>query len=95
VRDEGSDNYTPLAEIGWQVHVYGEARPEMRDWCDSHSVPLHVFPWTAKHGKAGLQEDALYLLRPDTWVAFADGEQSTASLEQYLGSRGITLSLSP
>jgi hypothetical protein len=39
--------------------------------CADHDVPLHVFDWRWEHHAAGLARDALYLLRPDTYVALA------------------------
>lgn len=83
------DNYAPLAAIGWQAHVYGVARPELRDWCAAHGLPLHVFGWEPAHEAAGLARDGVYLLRPDTWVGLADPEQSVAALEGYLAARGL------
>jgi 2-polyprenyl-6-methoxyphenol hydroxylase-like FAD-dependent oxidoreductase len=78
-----SDNYAPLSNIGWQVHVYGTARPEIQTWCGQHNIPLHVFEWTHAHHKAGLAEDAVYLLRPDTYVAFAGPQTSVEALNRY------------
>ncbi|BBP59827.1 FAD-dependent oxidoreductase [Pseudomonas sp. St316] len=87
----GADNYEPLATIGWQVHVYGEAREELKAWSSQHQIPLHTFAWQPEHHKAGLCQDAAYLLRPDTYVALADPQASTATLSQYFSDRGLTL----
>ena len=35
-------------------------------------MPLHVFAFAPEHAAAGLTRDALYLLRPDTYVALAE-----------------------
>jgi 2-polyprenyl-6-methoxyphenol hydroxylase-like FAD-dependent oxidoreductase len=86
----GSDNYAPLAAAVWQVHVYGDAVEVLRAWCDEHHVPLHVFAWRADYGKAGLCRDALYLLRPDTYVALADRGGSVDALRQYFTAHGLT-----
>src|SRR5215469_11547594 len=56
----GTDNYEPLKEMTWQVHVYGEASSELRFWCDGRSLPLHVFAWRKEYGNAGLAQDATY-----------------------------------
>ena len=69
---DGEDNFAPLAAIGWQVHVYGTPRAELVAWCAARSMPLHVFNWRPEHEAAGLARDAIYLLRPDTYVALAD-----------------------
>jgi 2-polyprenyl-6-methoxyphenol hydroxylase-like FAD-dependent oxidoreductase len=62
---DGCDNFTPLKSLGWQVHVYGEAAPEIHAMCDDRDLPLHVFPWRVETGQTGLQRDAVYLVRPD------------------------------
>ena len=56
----------------WQVHVYGTPRAELSAWCADRGMSLHVFAWRPEHEAAGLARDALYLLRPDTYVALAD-----------------------
>jgi 2-polyprenyl-6-methoxyphenol hydroxylase-like FAD-dependent oxidoreductase len=89
VRADGADNYDSLRRIGWQVHVYGTVRPELRAWCEAHAVPLHGFGWTPAHGKAALARDAAYLLRPDTWVATVDTAGTGAALERYLAAHAI------
>src|SRR5438477_6094098 len=72
-RVDGADNFATLATLDWQVHVYGAAKAELAAWCAAQNVPLHVFDWRPAHEMAGLRRDALYLLRPDTYVALADG----------------------
>ena len=74
-----TDNYEPLNAMSWQVHVYGAATPELRVWCDSRSLPLHVFPWRQEYGNAGFAQDATYLIRPDTYVALADDSSAVNS----------------
>lgn len=41
----------------------------------------------SEHDKAGLKQHAVYLLRPDTWVALADPEGSADTLDAYFTSR--------
>ncbi|RAK51423.1 FAD-dependent monooxygenase [Phenylobacterium deserti] len=84
-----ANNYGPLRQIGWQAHVYGKASAELADTCARLGVRLHVFPWQAAHGEAGLAQDALYLLRPDTYVALADPKADPQALAGYLSSRGL------
>jgi 2-polyprenyl-6-methoxyphenol hydroxylase-like FAD-dependent oxidoreductase len=90
----GADNYEPLSKIGWQVHVYGQAQADLITWCDQHKVLLHIFAWQPEHRKAGFAENAVYLLRPDTYVALADEHGSVLTLSQYFSERGINLSVS-
>ncbi len=86
---DGADNFASLTSVGWQVHVYGEASAELRNWCAQRELPLHVFAWNAAHGYAGLARNALYLLRPDTYVALAEASGSPGALERYFGDTGI------
>ena len=89
VQADGVDNFAPLTAIGWQVHVYGAARPALTAWCEQQRVPLHVFDWRTAHEAAGLARDALYLLRPDTYVALVEPSGTTDALERYFGNQGI------
>src|SRR5262249_31420016 len=75
VQADGVDNFAPLTAIGWQVHVYGAAMPALAAWCEQQGVPLRVFAWRAEHEAAGLVRDALYLLRPDTYVALVEASR--------------------
>jgi 2-polyprenyl-6-methoxyphenol hydroxylase-like FAD-dependent oxidoreductase len=86
---EGTDNFTSLTSMAWQVHVYGVAKTELRAWCEHHKVPLHVFDWQPLHEKVGLARNALYLLRPDTYVALAVPDGAVDALEHYLDERGL------
>jgi 2-polyprenyl-6-methoxyphenol hydroxylase-like FAD-dependent oxidoreductase len=90
VATDAADNHAPLKEIGWQAHVYGAAKPELSSWCTAHGLRLHVFTWQPEHQAAGLARDALYLLRPDTYVALADPAAAASSLDDYFAKHHIT-----
>jgi hypothetical protein len=90
VATSAADNHAPLTEISWQAHVYGVARPELSSWCATHGLRLHVFAWEPEHQAAGLAPDALYLLRPDTYVALADATANPSSLDGYFARHQIT-----
>jgi 2-polyprenyl-6-methoxyphenol hydroxylase-like FAD-dependent oxidoreductase len=86
---DGADNQAAFTEIAWQAHVYGAARPELRDWCAANGLALHEIAWSEKHGEAELARDAVYLLRPDTYVALADRSGAPGAVEAYFRERGI------
>ncbi len=88
LRVNGSDNYAVLNTIGWQAHVYGTPSPELTAFCRSRNLPLHLFPFTPQHEKAGLERNACYLLRPDTYVGLATPSASVQDLDEYLASIG-------
>ena len=83
------DNFAPLASLDWQVHVYGTAAPEIVDCCDRRGIALHEFGWQDAMGKAGLARDAVYLVRPDGYVACADASASAARLAAFLEDREL------
>lgn len=85
----GEDNFAPLTSLEWQVHIYGDAGPEMRDGCARRGLPLHVFPYDDAMRHAGLRRNAAYLLRPDGYVAMAEPDGKAAAVESYLDTRGI------
>jgi 2-polyprenyl-6-methoxyphenol hydroxylase-like FAD-dependent oxidoreductase len=84
------DNFTPLTSLDWQVHVYGDAAPEIQAMCDGRKLPLHVFPWRPEKGGTGLRRNAAYLVRPDGYVALANAEGSAAAVTSYLDARNLT-----
>jgi 2-polyprenyl-6-methoxyphenol hydroxylase-like FAD-dependent oxidoreductase len=88
---EGTDNYCPLAAATWQAHVYGVASPELVGWCQRHGLPLQVFAWRPHYGEAGFARDAVYLLRPDTYIALAEKSASPDALRRYFADRGLRL----
>ena len=77
--------------MSWQVHVYGSASAALREWCDGNDVPLYVFQWQPAHEAAGFARNALYLIRPDTYVALADTSGMPQVLDIFFTSRGIKL----
>jgi 2-polyprenyl-6-methoxyphenol hydroxylase-like FAD-dependent oxidoreductase len=87
----GSDNYGPLTSMDWQAHVYGNPASELSAWCAQQNLPLHAFGWRDEYGTAGLKRDAIYLLRPDTYVALADETGTSAAIERYFSERDIRL----
>jgi 2-polyprenyl-6-methoxyphenol hydroxylase-like FAD-dependent oxidoreductase len=91
VAAQGHDNFASLASMRWQVHVYGTANAALVQWCDAHDVPLHVFDWDRQCETAGLARNALYLVRPDAYVALADATGNPESVDIYFTSRSIKL----
>jgi 2-polyprenyl-6-methoxyphenol hydroxylase-like FAD-dependent oxidoreductase len=84
------DNFTPLRSLEWQVHVYGHAGPQVRALCEQRRLALHVFGWQREMGRSGLRRDAVYLVRPDGYVAMVDRKDHAAALTSYLDAHHIT-----
>ncbi|KAJ5772215.1 hypothetical protein N7520_002744 [Penicillium odoratum] len=68
-KTQSSDNYSTIQHISWQLHVYGDQRPGLANWCNVKSVNLTFFEWDPYHGEVGFKKDAAYLLRPDQYIA--------------------------
>jgi 2-polyprenyl-6-methoxyphenol hydroxylase-like FAD-dependent oxidoreductase len=92
-RAAGGDNFDALTTTDWQLHVYGALSTRLSEWCRSRVV-VHAFGWEAVHEAAGFARDALYLIRPDGYVAFAASAQDPMLLERYLQERGLRLTSS-
>jgi 2-polyprenyl-6-methoxyphenol hydroxylase-like FAD-dependent oxidoreductase len=88
---DGLDNYDALKEMAWQVHVYGSAGDALRAWCRQHGLPLHEFAWRAEYGEAGFAQDALYLIRPDGYLALAEPSGAEDVLQRYFAQRDIRI----
>jgi 2-polyprenyl-6-methoxyphenol hydroxylase-like FAD-dependent oxidoreductase len=84
VPDGGSDNFAPLRSLDWQLHVYGAATEPLRTVARELGLPMHELPWSEAAAEAGLRRDALYLVRPDGYVALAEPEQDIAALRSFV-----------
>src|SRR5206468_2031360 len=51
---------------------------------------VHVFPWWPEIRRTGLRRNALYLVRPDGYVALADPDARASTLARYLAERLAT-----
>lgn len=78
------DNFAPLRSLDWQVHVYGDAARDVSAACGALSLPLHSFGWNDGAHDRGFERGALYLVRPDGYVALAASENAAEKLRAYV-----------
>jgi 2-polyprenyl-6-methoxyphenol hydroxylase-like FAD-dependent oxidoreductase len=88
-----ADNFTPLNSLDWQIHVYGDAKPDLKALCAKRKLPLHIFPWTTEMDRTGLRRSSAYLVRPDGYVGLADPEASATAVASYLDARQLSACL--
>jgi len=91
----GGDNFTPLASLDWQVHVYGEPSLELEEACAALNLALRAFIWRPAFWRAGLMRDASYLIRPDGYVAMADPNASPQTLRRFMGTLAFQMRVEP
>jgi 2-polyprenyl-6-methoxyphenol hydroxylase-like FAD-dependent oxidoreductase len=80
----GGDNYAETIGMQWRVHVYGRVAAGIKATCDELHFPLHPFRWEQAMARQGFAQGALYLLRPDGYVAFADLRCTPDRLRDYV-----------
>ena len=91
VHENNFDNFASLTAIDWQVHVYGIATNSFKQLVAGLNLQLHEFSWTTSAAKAGLQKDAVYLIRPDGYVGYANELQDGEDLKAYWYERRETI----
>src|SRR3984957_7013029 len=93
VAEASDDNHATMAAIAWQAHVYGVPSEELTAWCASQGLALHWWPFRPEHEDAGLARNAVYLLRPDSYVALAEASGSSRALERYRDEQQIAFAM--
>ncbi|MDB5272100.1 MAG: FAD-dependent oxidoreductase [Chitinophagaceae bacterium] len=83
------DNYEVLNTMNWQMHVYGKTAAEVQHVCKERNIDLHVFKWSDEVKKVGLQQDTLYLIRPDGYIGWIQAQWNKNELFSYLDKWGI------
>lgn len=83
--DGGRDNFAPLASVDWQLHVYGDMPAGIEALCAPRGLPVYAFRWSQAAANAGLEQNGLYLVRPDGYIALAAGraEAVAAYLDKH------------
>ena len=91
VRTAGDDafNFAALTAMNWQLHVYGLPALELQALSDRRRIPLHAFAWLPGMKQAGLRRNAVYLVRPDGYIALADASGRGAAISAYLDKNKI------
>jgi 2-polyprenyl-6-methoxyphenol hydroxylase-like FAD-dependent oxidoreductase len=87
----GMDNFDSLSAPEWQLHIYGTDDAGIGGWCKAKGIAFHRYAWHERHAAAGFAENALYLIRPDAYVALADPRPAIETLERYLAGQQIAL----
>jgi 2-polyprenyl-6-methoxyphenol hydroxylase-like FAD-dependent oxidoreductase len=87
----GQDNFKPLETLNWQLHLCGTPSDALREFAAQRALPLHSFAFDDAAKSAGFVPGAAYLVRPDGYVALAQPDQNTQTLNQFL-SKWLTTS---
>ena len=73
---ESVDNFAPLKNLSWQVHVYGHQT--LKD------IETVRFAWNAEMAAKGLKQNAAYVVRPDGYIGFISPSGSADEVRNYL-----------
>jgi hypothetical protein len=69
--------------------VYGEIDETLASSCSRLGLAAHAFGWNDFANDAGIERDAMYLVRPDGHIALASPEQSVTALRDFLDRAGL------
>jgi 2-polyprenyl-6-methoxyphenol hydroxylase-like FAD-dependent oxidoreductase len=89
VAGDFGDNYGDFDAIDWQVQCYRATEPALAQWGRARNVAVRFLPWREEFARAGLANGALYLMRPDSYVALASKECSVEAVDLYFTERQI------
>ena len=83
------DNFAPLRRSTGRCTCTATPSSELQSECRRRRLPLHVFVWQPTMGLKGLHRNALYLVRPDGYVALTTRDGHTTALSSYLDARQL------
>lgn len=87
IKDNTINNYKPLELLDWQIHIYGDiTTQDFKNTIEKLGLKIYVFLWQPKLSKLGFQKNAVYLIRPDGYVAYANSIQDGEALKTFLSS---------
>src|SRR5258705_749592 len=84
--DSGPGKFEAAPAAKWQKQLFWKNERALSEACAELRVLLHVFDWQTQMGRAGLQKDALYLVRPDGYLGLADADANAEGLRRYFAS---------
>ncbi len=91
VKYETTDNFSSLKSMNWQIHIYGEASETFAIDIKNLNLELHIFPWNKQAENAGLEKDAIYLIRPDGYISYIDNHQDIQKLETFYNALNLKM----
>jgi 2-polyprenyl-6-methoxyphenol hydroxylase-like FAD-dependent oxidoreductase len=90
VEIEGTDNFSSLELLDWQIHVYGKVRHAFAQAMAQRGLQVRAFAWSKAASAAGLIKHGAYLVRPDGHNALATSRQDERDFIAYLRRWSIT-----
>ena len=81
----GNGNFEALRTAHWQVHIHGQPSGSVRRAATELGLPLVERPWDAGAERAGFTRDALYLVRPDGYLALVSADADAGVLRRFVG----------
>ena len=88
IRMGDTDNFAPLQNLSWQIHVYGEATESFRSQANKSGIPVFTFPWQNNMAEY-FEPNAVYLIRPDGYVSVACPKQNFEVINDMIQKFGL------
>ncbi|QIW95002.1 hypothetical protein AMS68_000520 [Peltaster fructicola] len=81
------DNHASFDGVNWQLLIHGDASIELLElkW-----IELQRFPFTKRARQVGIKENAVYLVRPDTYTALVMERFDLDTLRRYVKRLGLS-----
>lgn len=86
------DMHSTLDGRTWSAHAIGAIDPSVRSALMKAGLTVHTWPDTRATRQAGFAAGAIYLVRPDGHVGFADPKPSSREVVEYLAKFGMRAS---
>jgi 2-polyprenyl-6-methoxyphenol hydroxylase-like FAD-dependent oxidoreductase len=83
------DNFASLDSLAWRAYVYGEPQRGLAEACALLALPLDCIAWQPQMRRAGLLRGALYVVRPDGYIALAEPDGDPERLRRYFLGRSL------
>ncbi|CAM4328068.1 FAD-dependent monooxygenase [Lacicoccus alkaliphilus] len=83
------NNHRPLRSLDWQIHVYGKLTGEVERLADEACLSVFHMPWDESMKGTGIEEDSIYLVRPDGYISAAAKHENPDAIRTMLADYRI------
>ena len=78
------NNFRPLKSLDWQIHAYGEVNSDVEALVNDTGLELFHLPWDKSLKDKGMNENSVYLVRPDGHISAAADIENLSSIRSMV-----------